>query len=281
VKDQFGNPVGGVVVGYTQSGTGTISGSSSGQLTTAADGTVSVTLTTPAGSTGSGSVTFSIGSAPTVPNQCATVGGNCTATATYTVANTAPTRLVLDGEHGAKVGTHETVRAAVKNADGTPSPNQVVRFFVSGANDVTGTATTDAAGNAKFVYALSHHGKDTIAAYVDVNNDQIRTADEPKDSIVRHIRGIEHPKLSLNSKNGKVKIHVNTRPNAKHALVRYYVKRHGSWEKIGSSHTNRKGNDNHKFKFKVGSKHKFRAKVSATATTTKGTSNKASIRVRR
>ncbi|HVT21037.1 MAG TPA: Ig-like domain-containing protein [Mycobacteriales bacterium] len=282
VTDKFGNPVAGVSVGFTQQGPGSLSGTSSASVTTGADGTASVTLITQVSDSGSGSVTATIN---TTGTQCssapnATPPSTCTATSTYTVATTGAATLSLDGEHGANVGTHETVRATAKNADGTPAANQIVRFFVSGANSATGSTTTDAAGNAKFVYALSHHGKDTIAAYVDSNNDQIRQASEPKDTIVRHIQGIEHPKLTLHSNNGKVKAHVNTRPNAKHALVRYYVKRHGSWHKIGSSHTNRHGNDNHKFAFKVGSHHKFRAKVSATAVTTKGTSNKESIRVR-
>jgi adhesin/invasin len=282
VTDKFGNPVAGISVGFTQQGPGSLSGASSATVTTAADGTASVTLITQASDTGAGSLTATINTAGT---QCssaptATPASTCTATSTYTVATTGAATLSLDGEHGANVGTHETVRATAKNADGTPAANQIVRFFVTGANSATGSATTDAAGNAKFVYSLSHHGKDTIAAYVDSNNNQIREASEPKDAISRHIQGIEHPKLSLNSKNGKVKAHVNTRPNAKHALVRYYVKRHGSWDKIGSSHTNRHGNDHHSFKFKVGSHHKFRAKVSATAVTTKGTSNRESIRVR-
>jgi hypothetical protein len=189
--------------------------------------------------------------------------------------------VTLEVEQGAKAGTHESVTATVKNTDGSPAANQVVRFFITGANDGTGSATTDVNGQARIAYSATHHGTDHITAYVDVNNDQIREANEPKSaSVTAHILGREHPELSLNSKNGKVKIHVDTHPNAKHALVRYYVKRHGTWHKIGSSHTNGHGNDHHTFGFKVGSHHKFRAKVSATAITTKGTSNAASIRVR-
>jgi adhesin/invasin len=284
VTDKFGNPVSGVSVTFTQSGPGSLGGASSQSVTTGADGTAAVTLATAASDTGSGSVTATIATAGT---QCAsaptgTPASKCSAQTTYTVGNTAtPSSITLEVEHGAKAGTHESVTATVKNSDGTPAANQVVRFFVTGKNTASGSATTDVNGQARIAYEAPHHGTDHITAYVDSNNNQIREANEPKsETVTAHIKGREHPELSLNSKNGKVKIHVDTRPNAKHALVRYYVKRHGSWDKIGSSHTNRHGNDHHKFAFKVGSHHKFRAKVSATPVTTKGTSNAASIRVR-
>jgi adhesin/invasin len=283
VTDKFGNPVSGVSVNFTQSGPGSLGGASSASVTTAADGTAAVTLSTTAADSGSGSLTATIATAGT---QCAsattgTPPSSCSATATYTVAVTGNLALTLKAEHNAKAGTHETVKATVTNADHTPAANQVVRFFITGANTGTASATTDATGRARIAYLAKHHGTDTIAVYVDSNADQIRQADEPKRSITAHILGRERPHLRLTSNNGRIKAHVNTRPNADHAVVRYYVKRHGSWHKLGSSHTNGHGNDHHSFKFKVGSHHKLRAKVSATAITTAGTSPAKKIRVKR
>jgi adhesin/invasin len=283
VTDKFGNAVSGVSVTFTQSGPGSLGGASSQSVTTGADGTAAVTLTTASSDTGSGSITATIATAGT---QCAsaptgTPPSKCTATSTYSVAPTGSLALTLAAEHNAKAGTHETVTATVTNADHTPAANRIVRFFVSGANTAQSSATTDATGHAHIAYLATHHGTDTIQAYVDVNNDQIRTANEPKQSVTAHILGREHPHLRLSSNNGKVTAHVNTRPNANHALVRYYVKRHGSWHKLGSSHTNGRGNDHHSFKFRVGSHHRFRVKVSATAITTAGTSAAKGITVKR
>jgi adhesin/invasin len=283
VTDVFGNSVSGVSISFTQSGPGSLSGASSATVPTGPDGTASVTLATAATDTGSGSVIATIATAGT---QCATATtgappSNCSATATYTVAVTGNLALTLAAERNAKAGTHERITATVTNADHTPAANQIVRFFVSGANTVQANATTDATGHAHIAYLAKHHGTDTVAVYVDANTDQIRQADEPKQSITAHILGRERPHLRLTSNNGRVKAHVNTRPNADHAVVRYYVKRHGHWHKLGSSHTNGHGNDHHSFKFKVGSHHKLRAKVSATAITTAGTSPAKKIRVKR
>jgi len=277
VTDQYGNGVSGVVVAITQNGPGILT-AGSGNQTTDANGQVSALLSTQSTDTGSGSVTGNItNNAP--PNQCAATGGTCTATATY-VVKSGPAHLTLTAEHGAKTTTHETVQAVATNDNGTPSANQVVRFFVSGANSATGAATTDASGHARFSYLAKHHGKDTIAAYVDTNNDGIRTADEPRDSVTAHILGREKPTISLHAKHGKVRVNVDTHPNANHAFVRYYLKKHGVWHFIGSSHTNGTGFDHHTFREKAGSHKTFRVKVSATINTTAGTSKAKSVRVR-
>jgi len=96
VIDQFGNPVAGVQVTFTQSGPGTLSGGSSSVQTTDANGKASVTLNTASTDSGSGSVTATITTGST---QCGdkagtpagtTTDGNCADTAPYTVATPPP-----------------------------------------------------------------------------------------------------------------------------------------------------------------------------------------------
>lgn len=279
VTDQYGNGVPGVVVAITQNGPGILT-AGGGNQTTDANGQVSALLTTQSTDTGTGSVTGNITN-NTPANQCAATGGACTAAATYTVEVVqTPSFVALSPERNAQVGTHETIRAIVTNADGSPSAGYTVRFYVRGANTVDAVAVTDRSGNAHISYLAKHHGRDAIGAFVDLNNDGIRQADEPKNTTVAHILGHEHPTISLHSSNGRVRIHVHTHPVVKHILVFYFVKRHGLWHKIGQSHTNNAGYDHHTFKFRVGSHHTFRVKVNHTLGTKTGISKAKSIKVK-
>jgi len=282
VTDKFGNPVAGVSVNFTQSGPGSIGGASSATVTTGADGTAAVTLTTASTDSGSGSVTATIGTAGTQCNTApaGTPPSKCTASTTYTVATAvAPSHLTLSPETGANVGTHETIHAVATNSNGTPAAHQIVRFFITGANTATGSAITGSGGHASFSYLALHHGTDNVAAYVDTNNDQIREANEPRQFATAHIQGIEHPSIRLSSSSGHVTVHVSTHPHAHGALVRYYVKRHGAYHLIGTSHTSSTGHAHKSFAETVGKHLRFRVKVSATAITTGGTSPSKAITV--
>jgi hypothetical protein len=233
-------------------------------------------------------VAFSIGSALTLPaNQCATTGGVCTATATYTVATgVAPAALKLTPSTGVKVGGTETVHAVATNSDGTPAANQVVRFVVKGANaGATGSATTDAAGDATLTYPAAHHGTDTFAAFVDVNDDGLPQSTDPGADATVHIKGIERPTISVVSKSktkhhGTVTVHVVSRPLAAGALVHYFVKRSGSWVKIGSNHAGHLGKAGKSFTEVKGKHLTFRGKVMTTPITTTGTSSPRAVTVR-
>jgi adhesin/invasin len=282
VTDKYGNPVPGVTVVYTQSGTGTVGSGSGGTTITGTDGTASVTVGTTATDTGTGTVTFSIGSAATVPaNQCATTGGVCSAVAAYTVANTGATALSLTPETGAKIHTHETIHAVATKADGTPAAGVVIRFIVKGANSVTGSMTTGPAGRAGWSYLAAHHGTDKVSAWVDLNNDGSYQTNEPPASATAHIKGIERPTISVVARgHGKVTVHVVSRPLAKHATVHYFLKRHGSWHKIGTNHTGHLGKAGKTFTRKIGRHLTFRAKVMTTPTNTTGTSSPRSVTVR-
>jgi len=290
VTDKFGNPVTGVSVNFTQSGPGSIGGASSATVVTGTDGTASVTLTTASTDSGSGSITATIGTAGTQCNSAptGTPPSKCTASTTYTVAATvAPSHLTLSPETGAHAGTHETIHAVVTNSNGTPAAHQIVRFFVTGANSATGSAISGPAGHASFSYLALHHGTDSIAAYVDTNNDQIREANEPRQFATAHIlsnaKRAEHPSISLSthsldSTRGRVTIHVTTHPRVRHAFVIFYEKIRGKWQRIGNARTGHLGKAGRTFTVPAG-KRTFKAHVNHTSTTKGGSTPAATIRV--
>jgi RHS repeat-associated protein len=61
-------------------------------------------------------------------------------------------------------GTSQTLSATLKDSNGIAIPNAAVQFTVSGANSVTGTATTNASGVAIFTYSGTHSGNDAVQA---------------------------------------------------------------------------------------------------------------------
>lgn len=63
-----------------------------------------------------------------------------------------------------RVGAEHTVSAVVLDSTGNPVPGVELTFRVSGANTVTGTATTGADGSASLTYAGSVAGDDEIVA---------------------------------------------------------------------------------------------------------------------
>jgi hypothetical protein len=61
-----------------------------------------------------------------------------------------------------------------------------VRFAVTGASDASGSATTDAGGQAEFCYdGPDFPGADQIDAYADTDGDQTRDAGEPGDTATK------------------------------------------------------------------------------------------------
>ena len=63
-------------------------------------------------------------------------------------------------------GTSQTLTATLVDRNGNPIGGQVVGFTVTGANPSTGSATTDAAGNAIFSYTGNSQGTDVAQATV-------------------------------------------------------------------------------------------------------------------
>ncbi|MFQ5612635.1 MAG: Ig-like domain-containing protein [Anaerolineae bacterium] len=77
------------------------------------------------------------------------------------------------------VGATHTVTATVLDNLGDPMQGQIVGFWVSGANQAGGQASTDAGGQATFSYTGDSAGQDTIIAWVDKNGDGTPDSNEP------------------------------------------------------------------------------------------------------
>jgi hypothetical protein len=78
------------------------------------------------------------------------------------------------------VGTQHCVTATVTNAVGVPQPGVTVRFTVTGMVNTTGSATTDADGEATFCYmGPALPGTDAIKAFADTNNNTVQDPGEP------------------------------------------------------------------------------------------------------
>ncbi len=278
VTDKTGNPVANVNVVYTQTGAGSV-GNGNNQVITASDGTASVTVTTASTDSGAGTLSFSIAAGG---NQCSTTGGTCSATASYTVAAAGASGLVLRAPVNGTVGGNVTLTGHATNATGASMAGQLIRFYVgvNGKAVAIGSATTGPAGNASVHYSPTKAGKTSFAAFADTNNDQIRESNEPTSSASTQVRFVERPRVVLTSTHNRVTVHVHTRPAARNALVRYFVKTHGVWHRIGTSRTGPGGNASMRFVESSGHRLSFRVNVTRTPRTTVGTSAVRTIRVR-
>lgn len=92
-----------------------------------------------------------------------------------------PATLTLEPAAGMNpVGTEHCVTATVRDAFSTPTPGITVQFTVTGSIDTSGSATTDANGQATFCYTgPTTPGVDAITAYADTNNSNTPDAGEP------------------------------------------------------------------------------------------------------
>ena len=68
-----------------------------------------------------------------------------------------------------EVGTSHTVTAALEDSAGDPVAGASVSFVVTGVNPTSGSATTNAGGQATFTYTGTAAGNDTIAATYDAD----------------------------------------------------------------------------------------------------------------
>jgi hypothetical protein len=153
VTDQFGNPVSGVQVDFTETGPAQFSnGTSSSSATTGATGTVTVTLTSPVGTTGTDAVTATIAfsnpsstCAQAAGSPTGATAGNCSDTSTYTFKSaTAPTITVsptaLNVGQYATVVVHGTAGDAVQLL-AYSRPNTTYGVVRSGTIGSNGTVT--------------------------------------------------------------------------------------------------------------------------------------------
>jgi hypothetical protein len=118
------------------------------------------------------------------------VGGtNPSDTASKTWRPGPPRTLVLTPETDTNtVDDQHCVLATVRDAFGNATPNITVRFSVAGSVTTSGSATTNAAGEATFCYTgPALPGADVITAYADADNDNINdpAPDDPEDTATK------------------------------------------------------------------------------------------------
>jgi hypothetical protein len=68
-------------------------------------------------------------------------------------------------------------------SDGLPAVGAAVRYAIAGANPGSGAVTTGADGNAAITWAGANVGTDTLRAFTDANNDGVRDAGEPQQTV--------------------------------------------------------------------------------------------------
>lgn len=99
----------------------------------------------------------------------------------------APARLTLTPKTATNtVGDEHCVTATVTDIFGNPVGGVTVVFSVptsaaTGATPASGSATTNAAGQAQFCFTAALPGVDTIRAFADVNNNGTQEPNEPSD----------------------------------------------------------------------------------------------------
>ena len=112
-----------------------------------------------------------------------TPGGPTTAVQTVNVTVTPgpPATLTLTPATDTNtVDDQHCVTATVRDAFGNPTPGITVRFSVTGPGSTSGSAVTNAAGQATFCYTSALPGSNVITAYADTDNDNVRDANEPQ-----------------------------------------------------------------------------------------------------
>jgi hypothetical protein len=72
-------------------------------------------------------------------------------------------------------GTQQQFTATLKDQYGVPRSGVSVTFTSTGANQATGSSTTDGSGNALFAYTGSNSGSDTVQAVANVSGSQVQS----------------------------------------------------------------------------------------------------------
>jgi len=177
VRDAGGNPVAGITVRFSVSGANTASGSD----VTDANGEATFTYTGTTAGTDAISA-FADTDNDGMQDDPVSEPGD---TATKVWVPGEPATLTLDPPADTNVvaETH-CVTATVTDAFGNPVPGVTVRFSVptavaTAASPASGSATTDANGEATFCYSAALPGQDTIHAFADTDNDNTQDAGEP------------------------------------------------------------------------------------------------------
>jgi protocatechuate 3,4-dioxygenase beta subunit len=177
VRDFAGRPVPGVTVRFSVTGANSASGT--GSSPTNASGQATFTYT------GTVAGPDAIAAYADTNNNGTQNAGEPTAAATKIwTAGPAATLTLAPATDSNSVGTQHCVTATVKDAFGNPVPGIIVRFSVptavaTAATPSSGSASTNAAGQAQFCYSAALPGTDAIHAYADKNNNAGQDLGEP------------------------------------------------------------------------------------------------------
>lgn len=120
-----------------------------------------------------------------------TPGGTTAAVETVNVTVTPADPATLDLEPATAtnvVDAEHCVTATVKDAFGNVTPGITVDFSVAPTTfrtPASGTAVTDAAGEAPFCYTSALPGDDVISAFADTNGDSVQNGTEPADTAAK------------------------------------------------------------------------------------------------
>jgi hypothetical protein len=77
-------------------------------------------------------------------------------------------------------GQIATATVTARNSDGNPDPGRSVRYTINGANPGFGAVTTGADGIATIRWTGANQGTDILDAFVDINGNGTRDANEPE-----------------------------------------------------------------------------------------------------
>jgi len=174
----------------------------------------------------------------------ATTAGNCAASgkATWTAGSPTGAASVTVAAPAGKVGNLETATATVKDAAGAAVANAVVQFTVTGANNASGSATTNASGQATFSYTPANAGTDTINAIV--NNGTTNPSGHTTASIAPRAAAKHHISATITCKSPRphvLRCVVHVSPAKSGLSVSFWRKTASGPVKIGSARTNSSG----------------------------------------
>ena len=93
--------------------------------------------------------------------------------------NTPASVTLLPLEGGAETGTQACFTATIRDANSVPLANQIARFQVVGAHNLSSPSNGNAAGSATFCYVGAAVGTDTITVFADIDGDGVRDDGEP------------------------------------------------------------------------------------------------------
>jgi hypothetical protein len=198
VKDTGGDPLQGVTVQFSV--TGTAGNTASGSADTDANGQATFCYTGPT-TLGEDAIKAY---ADSNKNSMQDAGEPFDVAAKTWVAGP-PATLTLSPKTAVNpVDTQHCVTATVKDSFGNPVKGVTVRFSVTGSVNTSGSATTDKDGKATFCYqGPPLPGADAIKAYADTNSNNTQDVGEPFDTATKQwVLPVSTPGCEIKITNG-------------------------------------------------------------------------------